>query len=202
MEYLYSACWQHRHDSVLLGWAADTPDPDNFFSPLLSCTATFSGKNAANWCNPQFDSLLNQALSTTDIALRKQYYDAAQSMIINELPLIPIAHGMRFQASSADVEGITLGPLVLFRLLMRGKNNALTLYFTPATGLFVFMVLMLSVFTFLLSFLFPGDAFSEFKTNIPSNTLRNTAHLEDKYLYNSNFFMQYIAFSGRILQGD
>ena len=96
--------------SVLLGWAADTPDPDNFFSPLLSCTATFSGKNAANWCNPQFDSLLNQALSTTDIALRKQYYDAAQSMIINELPLIPIAHGMRFQASSADVEGITLGP--------------------------------------------------------------------------------------------
>ena len=101
---------EHRHDSVLLGWAADTPDPDNFFSPLLSCTATFSGKNAANWCNPQFDSLLNQALSTTDIALRKQYYDAAQSMIINELPLIPIAHGMRFQASSADVEGITLGP--------------------------------------------------------------------------------------------
>ncbi len=101
---------EHRHDSVLLGWAADTPDPDNFFSPLLSCTATFSGKNPANWCNPEFDLLLTKALDTTDLNLRKQYYDAAQSMIIKQLPLLPIAHGMRFQASSADVEGITLGP--------------------------------------------------------------------------------------------
>ena len=67
---------------MLLGWAADTPDPDNFFSPLLSCTATFSGKNPANWCNPEFDLLLTKALDTTDLNLRKQYYDAAQSMII------------------------------------------------------------------------------------------------------------------------
>lgn len=101
---------QHRHDSVLLGWAADTPDPDNFFSPLLSCTATFSGKNPTNWCNPEFDLLLTKALGTTDLAMRKKYYDEAQSLIVNELPLLPIAHGLRFQASSADVEGITLGP--------------------------------------------------------------------------------------------
>jgi len=101
---------EHRHDSVLLGWAADTPDPDNFFSPLLSCTATFSGKNPANWCNPQFDLLLTQALDTTDLSLRKQYYDQVQALIVDQLPLVPIAHGMRFQANSADVEGITLGP--------------------------------------------------------------------------------------------
>jgi cationic peptide transport system substrate-binding protein len=101
---------EHLHDSVLLGWAADTPDPDNFFSPLLSCTATFSGKNPANWCNPEFDLLLTQALDTTDLAKRKKYYDDAQRMIIEQLPLLPIAHGMRFQASSTDVEGIELGP--------------------------------------------------------------------------------------------
>jgi cationic peptide transport system substrate-binding protein len=29
---------------------------------------------------------------------------------VRELPLLPLAHGMRFQASSADVEGIPLGP--------------------------------------------------------------------------------------------
>jgi len=63
---------EHRHDSVLLGWAADTPDPDNFFSPLLSCSATYSGKNPANWCNPEFDLLLTQALDTTDIEMRKK----------------------------------------------------------------------------------------------------------------------------------
>eukprot|EP01093_Parvamoeba_rugata_P020569 TRINITY_DN9_c26_g3_i2.p1 TRINITY_DN9_c26_g3~~TRINITY_DN9_c26_g3_i2.p1 ORF type:complete len:359 (+),score=100.40 TRINITY_DN9_c26_g3_i2:1007-2083(+) len=101
---------EHRHDSVLLGWAADTPDPDNFFSPLLSCTAAFSGKNPANWCNPEFDLLLTQALDTTDLAKRKIYYQQVQAMLIRELPLLPLAHGMRFQASSADVEGIPLGP--------------------------------------------------------------------------------------------
>ncbi|WP_404339208.1 ABC transporter substrate-binding protein [Pseudoalteromonas mariniglutinosa] len=101
---------EHRHDSVLLGWAADTPDPDNFMSPLLSCAATFSGKNPANWCNTEFDLLLTQALATTDLAMRKKFYNQAQRIIIKELPILPIAHGMRFQATSADVEGITLSP--------------------------------------------------------------------------------------------
>lgn len=101
---------KHEHDSVLLGWAADTPDPDNFFSPLLSCTATFSGKNPANWCHPEFDLLLTQALDTTDINLRKTFYHQAQKMIIDQLPLIPIAHGVRFQATSNDITGITLRP--------------------------------------------------------------------------------------------
>ncbi|MGO2012334.1 MAG: ABC transporter substrate-binding protein [Pseudoalteromonas sp.] len=101
---------EHRHDSVLLGWAADTPDPDNFFSPLLSCAATFSGKNPANWCSPEFDLLLTQALDTTDIEMRKKYYNQVQEMIVDQLPILPLAHGMRFQATSADVEGIELGP--------------------------------------------------------------------------------------------
>ena len=47
---------------------------------------------------------------TTDLAKRKAYYQQAQAMIVRELPLLPLAHGMRFQASSADVEGIPLGP--------------------------------------------------------------------------------------------
>ena len=101
---------RHEHDSVLLGWAADTPDPDNFFSPLLSCTATFSGKNPANWCNPEFDLLLTQALDTNDMEQRKHYYHLAQQMVIEQLPLVPIAHGLRFQATSTDIKGVALRP--------------------------------------------------------------------------------------------
>ncbi|WP_105199137.1 ABC transporter substrate-binding protein [Pseudoalteromonas sp. T1lg10] len=101
---------EHRHDSVLLGWAADTPDPDNFFSPLLSCAATFSGKNPANWCNPEFDFLLTQALATTDQAQRKAFYVKAQQMIAEQLPLLPLAHGKRSQANDANIQGITLSP--------------------------------------------------------------------------------------------
>ena len=68
-------------------------------------------------------------------------------------------------------------------------------------GLFVFMVFMLSVFTFSLAYLFPGDPLSNL-SGIPSNNFAQHSALEDKYLYNRNYFMQYIAFLGRILQGD
>ncbi len=101
---------EHLHDSVLLGWAADTPDPDNFFSPLLSCSATFSGKNPSNWCNPDFDKLLTDALATTEIDKRKEIYFAVQQMIMRELPLVPIAHGVRLQAKDTKIDGIELSP--------------------------------------------------------------------------------------------
>lgn len=99
---------EHAHDTVLLGWSADTPDPDNFFSPLLSCAAALNGKNAANWCDPEFDLLLSKALDTIEIEKRKEFYFQAQQMVIQELPLLPIAQGMRFQASSTSVENIEI----------------------------------------------------------------------------------------------
>jgi cationic peptide transport system substrate-binding protein len=100
----------HQHDSVLIGWAADSPDPDNFFSPILSCAAAMSGKNQANWCNSEFDLLLTQALDTTDIEKRKHFYFQAQQILIQQLPLLPLSHGMRFQATTDQVSGIELKP--------------------------------------------------------------------------------------------
>ncbi len=100
----------HIHDSVLLGWSADSPDPDNLLNPILSCSAAIVGKNSANWCNPEFDLLLAQALDTPDLELRKHYYYQAQQLIIQQLPLLPIAHGLRYQATGADISGIEIKP--------------------------------------------------------------------------------------------
>lgn len=74
-------------------------------------------------------------------------------------------------------------------------------YILRRLGLFFFMILMLSVFTFSLAYLFPGDPLSNL-SGIPSSNFAQHSELEDKYLYNSNYFMQYIAFLGRIFQGD
>lgn len=101
---------RYEHDSVLIGWAADSPEPDNFFSPILSCSSVLSGKNPANWCNPEFDQLLTQALDTTNIQQRKEYYHQAQQMVALQLPLIPIAHGLRLQAKNKQVQGIEIAP--------------------------------------------------------------------------------------------
>lgn len=99
-----------EHQSVLIGWAADHPDPDNFFTPLLSCAAVDTGGNRARWCNKEFDKLLQKSLLTNNSKQRQQFYKQAQQLIIDELPLLPIAHSKRAQAKVANIKGNILTP--------------------------------------------------------------------------------------------
>ncbi|MAD77211.1 MAG: ABC transporter substrate-binding protein [Rheinheimera sp.] len=99
-----------EHDSVLIGWAADNPDPDNFFRPLLSCAARDSGSNRANWCDPAFDDIISQALLTANQQQRRALYLAAQQYLHQKQPLVAIAHSQRFQAISSSVTGVSINP--------------------------------------------------------------------------------------------
>lgn len=99
-----------EHDSVLIGWAADNADPDNFFRPLLSCAALESGSNRAQWCDPVFDRILNQALLTDDQLQRRSFYLAAQQYLQTEMPLVALAHSQRIQAINSQIEGVTINP--------------------------------------------------------------------------------------------
>lgn len=94
-----------EHQSFLLGWSADHPDPDNFFTPMLSCSQSKLGNNRTFWCNKEYDQLLQQALETTSMSKRKQYYAKAMAIINEEVPLLPIAHSKRFQARGTNVQG-------------------------------------------------------------------------------------------------
>jgi len=99
-----------EHDSVLIGWSADSADPDNFLRPLLSCAAAVSGSNRANWCDPQYDDLLAKAVLTTDITIRRGFYQAAQQYQSEQMPLLPIAHSKRFQVHNSKISGIKINP--------------------------------------------------------------------------------------------
>ncbi|CUS49103.1 MAG: ABC-type cationic peptide uptake system substrate-binding component SapA [Idiomarinaceae bacterium HL-53] len=94
------------HDSVLIGWSADHADPDNFFRPLLTCAAKESGNNRAMWCHPAFDTLVSQAIRTTERKEREALYQAAQAMLIEEVPILPLAHSIRFQAARRHIRGL------------------------------------------------------------------------------------------------
>jgi len=94
-----------EHQTVLLGWTADHPDPDNFFTSLLSCAAVDTGNNSTRWCNEKFDALLQKALKTGNIKKRKAYYSKALDLIAQEMPLLPLAHSKRYQARSNSVQG-------------------------------------------------------------------------------------------------
>lgn len=100
----------NEHDSVLIGWSADNADPDNFFRPLLSCSAAQTGSNRANWCDENFDRLITQALLTADQKQRRSYYMAAQQYLSEQMPLLSIAHSQRFQALNSQISGVQINP--------------------------------------------------------------------------------------------
>lgn len=112
------------HDSVLIGWSADNPDPDNFFRPLLSCAAVLSGSNRAHWCNPEFDRLVSQAIRTPEQDERIEFYRQAQRLLNDQVPLMPIVHSMRYQAAHKNVRDMILQPYGGIQLHRAYKESA------------------------------------------------------------------------------
>ena len=99
-----------NHDLTLSGWATDSNDPDSFFRPLLSCAAIDSQTNFAHWCNREFDSVLQKALASQQLAARIDDYNEAQKILATELPVLPLASSLRLQAHRYDIKGLVVSP--------------------------------------------------------------------------------------------
>ncbi|MEA9389395.1 ABC transporter substrate-binding protein SapA [Acerihabitans sp. TG2] len=98
------------HDLTLAGWSTDSNDPDSFFRPLLSCAAIRSQTNYAHWCQPAFDELLHSALLSQQLSGRMDAYRAAQKILEQQLPVLPLASSLRLQAYRYDIKGLILSP--------------------------------------------------------------------------------------------
>ena len=100
-----------EHDLAFYGWAGDNGDPDNFLSPNLTCEAAKNGENAARWCNPEFDALVNQAREATEPAARAALYEQAQVIFLKEQPWLSLAYPRLFSAMRKNVEGFHISPM-------------------------------------------------------------------------------------------
>lgn len=98
------------HDMTLAGWSTDSNDPDSFFRPLLSCAAINSQTNLSRWCHPQFDTVLQKALASQQLASRVDAYHEAQQILSDEMPVLPLASSLRLQAYRYDIKGLVLSP--------------------------------------------------------------------------------------------
>ncbi|KHT40527.1 ABC transporter substrate-binding protein SapA [Vibrio sinaloensis] len=97
-------------DLYLTGWIANTGDPDSFFRPLLSCDSKRVGLNVSSWCNPDFDFLLDLALEVDKKRYRLNLYKQAQNILSEEVPVIPLNHGMQLQAQHHSLQGFKVSP--------------------------------------------------------------------------------------------
>jgi dipeptide transport system substrate-binding protein len=97
------------HDITFLNWAGDG-DPENFFTPNLSCESVATGGNKSRWCHKPFDALLDKARTAADRAERTRLYQQAQRMLLEQVPLIPTVYPQYFTAVSDKVQGFKSSP--------------------------------------------------------------------------------------------
>jgi len=109
-EYLKLSKDVKRDGAVLLGWTGDNGDPDNFLAVLLGCDAV-GGSNRAQWCNKEFDDLVQKAKVTSDVEERTKLYEQAQVVFKREAPWATIAHSVVFMPMSKKVQNYKMDPL-------------------------------------------------------------------------------------------
>jgi peptide/nickel transport system substrate-binding protein len=95
-----------------VGWSGRV-DPDGNLHQFVTCKG---GINDAKFCDPAVDALLDTARTTTDTAARKAAYDAAQDVLMDELPLIYLYHQTWIWALNNKLSGFVPYPDGMIRL--------------------------------------------------------------------------------------
>lgn len=101
------------HMTAVLGWASDNGDPDNFLANNFSCSGVVDGGNYARWCNEDFEKLIKEARTNSDLATRTELYKQAQAIFNEEVPWVTLFHPLNAIATSKKVTGVVASPLTL-----------------------------------------------------------------------------------------
>jgi len=101
-------------DMALLGWQADTLDPNDFLTVLLD-SGSIGTTNRSRYRSPEMDRLLRGARMERAPRARLTLYRRAQSLFEADMPFVPLYHASVFTARRRDIEGLVIGPTGLLR---------------------------------------------------------------------------------------
>jgi peptide/nickel transport system substrate-binding protein len=101
-----------NHEVTQIGWSGRV-DPDGNIHQFVTCEGAL---NDSNYCNEEVDNLLNAARETPDQEERKELYDQAQAILMDELPIIYIYHQPWPFVASTKVSGFEPSPDGMLRL--------------------------------------------------------------------------------------
>jgi ABC-type transport system substrate-binding protein len=105
----------------MLGWGADYPDMTNFLDFHF-------GSGASAQFGDHFDDItgaLEQGAALADDASRQPFYEEANNLIRQHVPMVPVAHGGSAVAYTAAVDGAHASPLgnEYFAVMDPGKDT-------------------------------------------------------------------------------
>jgi len=89
-------------------WSADIPDPDNFLNVLCGSKSVY---NFMRYSNPRVDNLLSRALVERDIIQRVRLYRQAESLILEDAPMIPFMYWVFEAVFQPYVKGLEISSL-------------------------------------------------------------------------------------------
>lgn len=102
------------YDLATLGWQADTLDPNDFLSALLSSEA-IPATNRTRYRSAAMDALLQRGRRLVDSAQRQAVYRQAQELFQKDLPWVPLYHVALMTVSRREVRGLLPGPTGILR---------------------------------------------------------------------------------------
>jgi oligopeptide transport system substrate-binding protein len=85
-----------------VSWIADYPAPEDFLGLLLSSGAT---SNYGHWSSSAFDDALDAAGRSPDATEQARHYDAAQRIVQDEAPVVPVSYGQTWALSRTGLLG-------------------------------------------------------------------------------------------------
>lgn len=88
-------------DILRASWFGDYDDPNTF----LSLGETDNGNNHTGWSNERYDALIQKAAVTSDAAARLEIFQEAESILLEEMPVIPIYFYVTSKLIHKSVEG-------------------------------------------------------------------------------------------------
>lgn len=88
------------------GWVADYPDADNFLFTL--CNSRAQAYFRLGFKNPEFDRLTEEARTTVDPDKRQALYRAAEKIVREEAPMVPLFHESTWGLVRPAVHGVRL----------------------------------------------------------------------------------------------
>lgn len=88
-------------DILRASWFGDYDDPNTF----LSLGETNNGNNHTNWSHPEFDALIQKAATAQDPAARHELFQKAESILLEEMPVIPVYFYVSSKLINESVQG-------------------------------------------------------------------------------------------------
>ena len=105
---LFKAVQNGEPDMFLLGWGY-TADPGVFLNPMFMLDPAASEKTMS--VSPEYGRILARAAETEDKTVRWQLYAAAERLLQEELPLIPLFHLNHLMAHNKRLHDLRMNPL-------------------------------------------------------------------------------------------